>query len=146
MWTEQVSAAMAGGGGNSDGGQYGSRSRRWGETPTHLVVASQSGLQPLPLTLLDGLQPRWEQDEQVMLDKGLLGPQRDGPFFVRGREGIAGEEKGHLVRGDEVRDVGEDAGEGEVVCRPGENSTSGSSSGFCASFAGTDGSGNLLLQ
>ena len=55
-----------------------------------------------------------------MLDKGLLGPERDGPFFICGRERVAREEEGHFVRGNEVRDVGEDAREGEVVC-PGES-------------------------
>ena len=74
-----------------------------------------------------------------MLNKGLLGPQRDGPFFVRGGEGVAREEKSHFVRRDEVRDVGEDAGEGEVVCQ----------GNFLAGFApqlslSTDGSGNPL--
>jgi hypothetical protein len=70
----------------------------------------------LPTWLEAVKEEEWERLQAAL--RGGGGDDDEVSAFVRGGEGVAREEKSHFVRRDEVRDVGEDAGEGEVVTHP----------------------------
>jgi len=78
-------------------------------------------LEPLPLLYRDGVEPLGHEDEQVVLDEGHRGAERDAALGVGARERVVRDEERELVRGDEGGDRGEEAREGEVVCAAGRS-------------------------